>query len=63
MSVFNQASGAVPAQVQVETKGGELGEFPTVLADLTLTVLVTADACTPGAVMPITCASGVRTTC
>jgi hypothetical protein len=25
MSVFNQASGAVPAQVQVETKGGGLG--------------------------------------
>ena len=51
MSVFDQASGAVLAQVQVETKGGELGGFPTVLADLDLDcVLVTADAYTPGAV-------------
>ena len=32
MSEFDQAGGAVPAQVQVETKGGELGGFPTVRA-------------------------------
>jgi hypothetical protein len=49
----------VLAQVQVETEGGELGGFRTVLANLDRgCVLVTADACIPGAVMPITCASG-----
>jgi predicted transposase YbfD/YdcC len=45
VSVLDQASGVVLAQVQVEAKGGEVGVFQTLLDPLDLTnVLITADA-------------------